>query len=101
MKDRKGEGSLLQFQLTHLCIRLHSQNFKSVAQYQPCVLLIKTIKEAFNWPIYPLFKSFTVPGLFGDCVRAHTHSHAGFSLSTDCLLWKLQGQIITAAHDQS
>lgn len=48
-------------------------DLKSVAQYQPTVLLMKTIKEAFNWAIYPLLKSCTVPGLFG-IVFTHTHT---------------------------
>lgn len=48
-------------------------DLKSVEQYQPTVLLMKTIKEAFSWAIYPLLKSCTVPGLFG-IVFTHTHT---------------------------
>lgn len=33
-------------------------DLKSVAQYQPTVLLMKTIKEVFNWAIYPLTAFF-------------------------------------------
>lgn len=49
-------------------------DLKSVAQYQPTVLLMKTIKEVFNWAIYPLLKSCTVPSLFG-IVHTYTHTH--------------------------
>lgn len=41
-------------------------DLKSVEQYQPTVLLMKTIKEAFNWAIYPLLKPL---------VFTHTHTH--------------------------